>query len=790
MISLLQKYLNEGRLSEAEGLLLQILKKTPNDFLANHTLGVIMGLKGSHAEASAYFLRAIKVKPNDPQANLNLAISLLQEKRLDESIKYYKKAIDYFPGRIDIKMDYAKILIQLSEFKLASAMLQKVVGLDPNYAEAWYCLGNTNFLNGMYEEAIKNFNKATALAPDYSSAWNGNGTALAALKMYDEAAISYQRAVEIDTNYSEAWYNLGNLYLLISMPKDAIECFNRALEIRSEYAEAWLNKGVAFRSLQLYQDAADCFQNALEITPNYIEAWNNLSVLGIDTLNDELAFFYSRQALSHDEQNLSALDNAGTALANLRRFPEAVANYKKILDVDPYFAWTLGNLIHNQMKTCDWSRYFENLQKIQEGIYAQQLVTVPFPVLALVDDPVLHLKAAKNWTQYKHKEGISTPQFSINSSIKNEKIHIGYFSADFRNHPGAHLIIGLLEAHDKEKFEITAFSFGPDTQDEMRERLEKAFDRFIDIRHLSDQDAAALSREMGVDIAIDRNGHTRFNRQGIFAHRAAPIQVGYLGYPCTTGAPWIDYLVADKVLIPDDQRENYSEKIIYMPHTYQPNDRKRVVSEKIFSRTELGLPENGFVFGSFNNNYKITPDVFDGWMRILSRVENSVLWILADNHWASENLQKEAEKRGVGKERIIFAQRMPMPDHLARHRCADLFLDTSPYGAHTTASDALWVGLPVLTLEGKSFPARVCASLLKAIDLDGLIAKIQQEYEDLAVELANSPAKLQRIKEKLEQARMNTPLFDAELYAKNLERAFQMMQKNYQDGGAPLDIHL
>lgn len=790
MISLLQRYLNEGRLSEAEGLLLQILKKTPNDFLANHTLGVIMGSKGSHAEASGYLLKAIKVKPNDPQANLNLAISLLQEKRFEESIKYYKKAIDYFPGRIDIRMDYAKILIQLSEFKLASAVLQKVVALDPNFAEAWYYLGNANFLNGMPEEAIKNFNKATDLAPDYSSAWNGNGAALAALKMYDDAAICYQRAVGIDANYSEAWYNLGSLYLLIGMPKDAAECFNRALVIRPEYAEAWLNKGAAFRSLQLYQEAANCFQNVLDIAPNYIEAWNNLSVLGIDTHNDELAYSYAQQALSHDQQNLSALDNAGTALANLRRFPEAVANYKKILDVDPYFDWTLGNLIHNQMKTCDWSSYVDNIQKIQDGINAQYQVTAPFPMLALVDDPGLHLKAAKNWVQSQYKGRYNPANFSRSLPEKNEKIHIGYFSADFRNHPGAHLIIGLLEAHDKEKFEITAFSFGPDTQDEMRERLEKAFDRFIDIRHLSDQDAAALSREMGVDIAIDRNGHTGFNRQGIFAHRAAPIQVGYLGYPSTTGAPWIDYLVADKVLIPDDQRENYSEKIISMPHTYQPNDRKRVVSEKFFSRRELRLPENSFVFCSFNNNYKITPDVFDGWMRILSRVENSVLWILADNQWASRNLQKEAEKRGVGKERIIFAQRMPMPDHLARHRCADLFLDTSPYGAHTTASDALWVGLPVLTLQGRSFPARVCSSLLHAIGLNEMIAKTQQEYEDLAVELANNPVKLLEIKEKLDQNRMTAPLFDAELYAKNLEQAFQMMQKNYQECGAPIDIHL
>jgi predicted O-linked N-acetylglucosamine transferase (SPINDLY family) len=356
---------------------------------------------------------------------------------------------------------------------------------------------------------------------------------------------------------------------------------------------------------------------------------------------------------------------------------------------------------------------------------------------------------------------------------------VGYFSADFKNHPVAFLIAELFEIHDRSQFETYAFSLA-EGADEMRGRLHKAFDHFIDAEARSDVEIAQVARDLGIDIAVDLSGFTQDSRTGIFAHRAAPIQVNYLGYPGTMGADYIDYIIADKTLIPPQSQQFYSEKIVYLPNSYQVNDRGRLISVRQFTRTELGLPENGFVFCCFNNNFKILPATFDGWMRILKSVKGSVLWLFQDNPRAVDNLRCEALNRGVEASRLIFAERMPLAEHLARHRQADLFLDTLPYNAHTTTSDALWTGLPVLTLMGESFASRVAASLLNAIGLPELITSSQEEYEALAIELALNPKKLADTKLKLANNRLTAPLFDTPLFAKNLEAAYIEIYKKYQ----------
>jgi predicted O-linked N-acetylglucosamine transferase (SPINDLY family) len=338
----------------------------------------------------------------------------------------------------------------------------------------------------------------------------------------------------------------------------------------------------------------------------------------------------------------------------------------------------------------------------------------------------------------------------------------------------------LFELHDKEAFDLIAFSFGPDTKDQMHKRIKRSFDQFIDVAAMSDQAVAQKSREMGIDIAIDLKGLTKNARLGIFSYRAAPVQVSYLGYPGTLGAEYIDYLIADETLIPKESQKYYAEKIVYLPHSYQVNDRQKVISKKQFFRQELGLPEEGFVFCSFNNNFKITPNVFEAWMRILKSVEKSVLWLLEDNPAAATNLQKEALLKGIDPARLVFAKRLDLSEHLARQKVADLFLDTLPYGAHTTASDALWAGLPVLTCMGESFASRVAASLLNAIGLPELITSTQSQYEALAIELANNPAKLKLIKSKLDTNRLVMPLFDTTLFSKHLESAYKRMFERYE----------
>jgi predicted O-linked N-acetylglucosamine transferase (SPINDLY family) len=410
-------------------------------------------------------------------------------------------------------------------------------------------------------------------------------------------------------------------------------------------------------------------------------------------------------------------------------------------------------------------------------------VIPPFAWLLLSNSEESNLKAAKLFTAHQYPERKNDIPFK--SKGKSQKIKLGYYSHDFYNHATAFLMAEFFELHNKERFEIVAFSFSPNMHDEMQQRLVNAFDQFIDVNAMTDQQVAELSREMGIDIAIDLKGYTTNCRTGIFSYRAAPIQVNYLGYPASIGADYMDYLIADHIIIPKENQPFFTEKIAYLPNSYQVNDSKRKVSERIFTRAELGLPDNGFVYCCFNNNLKITPHVFDSWARILKQVPGSVLWLLEDNVLAKANLIQEAQSRGLSEDRIVFAGRLDLPEHLARHRLADLFIDTLPCNAHTTASDALWVGLPVLTTLGETFAGRVAASLLSAIDMPELITKNLDEYEALAIDLAGNPEKLKALKEKLKQKRFTTPLFNTQLSTNHIESAYIKMYERYQAGLPP-----
>ena len=472
-----------------------------------------------------------------------------------------------------------------------------------------------------------------------------------------------------------------------------------------------------------------------------------------------------------------AFHNSGIIFQKLKNIIESLKNFERALELKADYDYLLGNVLHNQALLCDWRNYFEKKSRIENRVSDRMKVIPPFPFVSISNKSFLQLKSSQLYIETKH------PSVSVLGEIQKrvvkDRIRIGYYSADFHNHATAYLMAEFFELHDKNKFELYAFSFGPDQQDEMRGRLVKAFDRFIDVRQQSDQTVAKLSRELEIDIAVDLKGFTSDSRTGIFAYRAAPIQVNYLGYPGTMGASYIDYIIADKVLIPQDFQPYYSEKVVYLPNSYQVNDRKRVISEKQYTRQELGLPEDSFVFCCFNNNYKITPDMFDSWMRILHVVEKSVLWLIEDNKSVVTNLRQEAEKRGVAPERLVFAQRMPLAEHLSRHSHADLFIDTLPCNAHTTASDALWAGLPVLTLIGESFAGRVAASLLSAMNLQELITHTPEEYEALAIELAKHPEKLMMIRERLVKNRLTSTLFDTVLYTRHMEQAYIKIMERY-----------
>jgi predicted O-linked N-acetylglucosamine transferase (SPINDLY family) len=473
-------------------------------------------------------------------------------------------------------------------------------------------------------------------------------------------------------------------------------------------------------------------------------------------------------------------------LHELKRYDQAIAHYDKALSLKPDLDWVYGDLVHTRMKICNWSGWADSLEIISKKVMANEKVAQPFLLLALNDDALLHKKSSETYIQSKHP--FSAALGPVLKHSRNQKIRVGYFSADFKNHPVANLVAELFELHDKSQFELFGFSFDSVANDEMRQRLEKSFDQFIEVDYKSDMEVAQLSRDLHIDIAIDLSGFTQDSRAGIFSYRAAPIQINYLGYPGTMGADYIDYIIADRILIPPELQSCYSEKVVYLPSSYQVNDRKRSISDRKFTRQELGLPEKEFVFCCFNNNFKILPTTFASWMRILKAVKGSVLWLLQDNPRVVDNLRCEALNHGVDASRIIFAERMSLSEHLARHRQADLFLDTLPYNAHTTTSDALWTGLPVITLAGNSFASRVAASLLNAIGSPELITSSQEEYEALAIDLAFNQKRLADIKSKLHKNRLSAPLFNTPLFTKNLETAYIEMYERYQNDLQPEHI--
>ena len=559
--------------------------------------------------------------------------------------------------------------------------------------------------------------------------------------------------MELDPGDSETWSNKGNTLHELKRFDEAIAHYDQALALKPDYAEGWSNKGITLHELKRFDEAIAHYDKALSLKPGLAEGWSN----------------------------------KGNALHELKRFDEAIAHYDKALSLKPNIDWVSGDLLHTKMKICSWSSLSGDLEGITKRVLANEKVSTPFALLALNDDALLHKRSAEIYaqTKYPFKPALGP----ISRRPKNKKIRMGYFSADFRNHPVSFLTAELFELHDKNRFEITAFSFGADDKSLIRLRLSQAFNQFIDVRQKSDKEIAQLARELEIDIAVDLGGHTKDSRTGIFSYRAAPIQASYIGYLGTMGVEYYDYLLADEIIIPKDSQQFYSEKITYLA-SYQSNDRKRIISNRVFTRQELGLPEKGFVFCCFNNNYKILPATFDGWMRILKAVESSVLFLYSENKWAEENLKKEAKARGIDSSRLVFGRQIPMEEYLARYRVCNLFLDTIPYNAGTTASDALWTGLPVLTLIGQSFASRVAASLLKAIGLPELITNSQEEYEALAIELAISPKKLAEIKLKLANNRMTTPLFDTPLFTKNLEAAYIKMYERYLEDLSSETINL
>jgi len=676
--------------------------------------------------------------------------------RHEDALASYERALALRPGNVQALGNRGAALADLGRYEEALASYEQALALAPDHPALLDQQGSALAKLSRYEEALASYLKALLARPDYAVAHYHRGNVLAKLKRYGQALASYDKAIALQPDYSDAHDNRGNALAVLKRHEEALASYDRALALAPGSAATLTNRGNALKALKRYEEALKDYDAALALAPGAAET----------------------------------LYNRANLLKETKHYGEALACYDKARALDPGHADALG-FIDAALHTCDWGRTEGVLATVAAEIAHGRSPVTPFTLLGFSDDPALHLQCARNYIA----AGLAPAPEPLwkGEARRHDKLRIAYLSADFQAHATAFLIAQLIELHDRSRFEVHAISFGRDDGSAMRERLVKAFDRFHDVAQMSDEAAAGLIHDLKIDIAVDLKGYTQDARPEILRYRPAPVQVSYLGFPGTMGGDFIDYVIADPVVLPFAQQAHYCERIVHLPDCYQPNDAMRVIAApslpspasgggKGGGRAEAGLPEEGFVFCSFNNNYKIRGPIFDIWMRLLARVPGSVLWLLRDNPWAEANLRREAQARGVAPERLVFAERMPLDRHLARHALANLFLDTLPYGAHTTASDALWAGLPVLTCQGASFAGRVAASLLRNVHLEELVCHSLEEYESTALRLASDGVSLDIARAKLAQRRHDAPLFDSNLHRRHIEAAYRRMWEIAQSG--------
>ncbi|MFU8763376.1 MAG: tetratricopeptide repeat protein [Haliea sp.] len=640
-------------------------------------------------------------------------------------------------------------LHQEGHLQQAQTLYRQVLAAHPRHFDSLHLLGVIALQTGNPELGIELIREAIRLDSKVAAAHFNLGTALLQSRQAEQALASFDRALSLQPDHVSALNNRANVLLELNRPAAALASYDRALALKPGSAEGWYNRGNALLDMGRAEEALASFQRALALNPSYAEAWHN----------------------------------AGRAQSDLNQLEEVAICYTKALALRPDYEFLLGKVLHARMQLCDWEGFPDNLALLQTQLRAGRRVTTPFPLIGLLESPQLQKQAAEIYAAARLPPNAALGP--LPERQPGHRVKVGYYSADFYGHATAYLGAQLFEAHDRERFELFAFSFGPDRQDAMSQRVAAAFDHFLEVGSKTDLEVARLSRELGIDIAVDLKGYTRSSRPGMFAARCAPLQVSYLGYPGTMGTSCIDYIVADRVVIPECSQAHFSEQVVYLPYSYQANDSRREIAPREFSRQELGLPGSGFVFCCFNANYKIMPATFTSWMNILRAVPGSVLWLLEGSEGAVRNLRQQAEARGVDSGRLVFAPRLETQQHLARHRAADLFLDTLPCNAHTTASDALWAGLPLLTCVGATFAGRVAASLLQTLELPELITTSAEEYEARAIALATNPSELAQLRSRLAHSSLSSPLFDGRQLAQQLEKAFSIMHERHLAGATP-----
>ncbi len=756
---------------------------SPNAALLND-LGNARRAMGDKAAAVEAFSAAIKAEPGFAFAHFNLADALLEAGDVQRASAAYEDIIVRGFAGIDGDFHVNRGLCRLRLGDAAGAMdaFRAALALEPGHSRAAATLSDTLQRLGQHREAVMFLTGFLEKQRASLETLISLGTGFLGLRDYPRALGLFERLVAIKPPPIKALIGKGIALSGQNRHEAAIETLDAALALDARDAEALIGKGVALKALRRLPEAIQTYQLAIEVAPRNANAHLNLgNAFALLNRHDEALACYER-VLALDPNSAEALNYEGNSLNALNRQTEAVARFEKAVALDPGVTEALSSLVYTKQRRWDWAGLPEQRQFLLERVRARQYVANPFALLGICDDPELHQIAARAYT----RETLPlAPSVQPPPAEQHQRLRIGYFSADFRNHAVMQLLVGTLECHDRDAFEIHAFSHGPEAEDAMRARIRATMDHFHECTRMSDGAVTAMARRARIDIAVDLNGYTQDARLAPFAARLAPVQVSYLGYPGTIGADFLDYILADATVLPMDQQRFYDEKIIHLPDSYQANDDRRVIAPDTPSRAEAGLPADGFVYCCFNNAYKITPEIFASWMRILAAVPGSVLWLLTNDSDSIARLRGVAEVQGIDPARLVFGPSLPSAQHLARHRLADLFLDTLPYNAHTTASDALWAGLPVLTQLGQAFAGRVAASLLNAVGLPEMITRDAAAYEALAIAIGRDGARANALKAKLAAAIPSAPLFNTPRFTRHLEGAYRMMWQRHAAGLAP-----
>ena len=715
---------------------------------------------------------------NDPA--LDNALRLRRAGRLAEAADIYSQILRTNPRHFEALHSLGILRYQSGLIDEAERLIGAAIAIEPR-ADALYNRACLLLKLGRTEDAIGCFGEAIAVKPDYVEALTNRGGALMQLQRYADAKADFDAVLLRAPQLAQAWNNAGSASTKLRRFDEARERFDKALALRPDYAEARRNRGLVFLLQGFLEKALADFDKAISLDPRSAEAWENRG--------DAVSYFDPVQAIAdYDRALLLRPDHAETlsrranALLALRRFEEAAAGYMRVLEKDPEYEYARGSLLFCRQSCCQWTSRDSDLEKLQADLKAGRVALAPFTSLALINDPADMQTVARRFVakQYPVREPIRR-----NTASSHDRIRVAYLSANFNDHAVARLIAGVFECHDKHGFETAGISFGS-SKGEMHARIGRAFDHFIDVRTKSDLDVAQLIAEMEIDIAVDLMGFTEHCRPGVLAFRPAPIQVNYLGFPGTMGVDYVDYIIADRFVMKDGHQRHFAERVVCLPDCYLPNDASRRMKEPVPMRREAGLPEAGFVFCSFNQSYKFTPDLFDIWMRILRATDGSVLWLPVCAPAAMQNLKREAEARGVAAQRLVFAPfTATVEDHLARLQLADLFLDTLPYNSHTSTCDALFAGVPLVTCPGDTFAGRVAASALMAHGVPELIAGSLAVYEELALSIARDPRKAAALKAKILHHRNTHALFDTARFTRHLERAYRGMWQRHRRGEKP-----